>query len=371
MRRPLKISFGILGILLLIALGIGGYFGYRYYSWKQVARSGGPLRPAQAAYDVKHYNLAVTIQPAVKRIEGSNIVSVQVLKPLDVFEIQLDDHLTVGAVKVDGSSAKFSHADGLIRVPLAAQWQPGTRHAVRIDYGGKPYVAPMPPWYDGLVWSETPAGKPWVSVTSENSGGDIWWPCKDSPSDEPDEGMDIALTVPAGLVGLSNGRRMGETRNADGSTTSHWTVHYPINNYDVTFYAAPYVRIDAPYHGVNGERHETISFWALPSHAEKARKMWQREGAKIIRVLGKRFGEYPFLNDKYWVAEAPYLGMEHQSIIAYGAKFKDNAYGFGLPAMGTMLGQVAQAESPVQGAMETFPMLMMLGMMGVMIGGTA
>jgi len=50
---------------------------------------------------------------------------------------------------------------------------------------------------------------------------------------------------------------------------------------------------------------------------------------------------------------------------------KDNAYGFGLPAMGTMLGQVAQVESPAQGAMDTFPMLMMLGMMGVMIGGTA
>jgi len=50
---------------------------------------------------------------------------------------------------------------------------------------------------------------------------------------------------------------------------------------------------------------------------------------------------------------------------------KDNAYGFGLPAMGTMLGQVAQVESPVQGAMETFPMIMMLGMMGVMVRGMA
>ena len=48
---------------------------------------------------------------------------------------------------------------------------------------------------------------------------------------------------------------------------------------------------------------------------------------------------------------------------------KDNAYGFGLPAMGTMLGQVAQVEIPMQGAMETFPMLMMMGMMGVLVRG--
>ena len=48
---------------------------------------------------------------------------------------------------------------------------------------------------------------------------------------------------------------------------------------------------------------------------------------------------------------------------------KDNAYGYGLPAMGTMLGQVAEIDTPMQGAMDTFPMLMMLGMMGVLVRG--
>lgn len=48
---------------------------------------------------------------------------------------------------------------------------------------------------------------------------------------------------------------------------------------------------------------------------------------------------------------------------------KDNTYGYGLPAMGTMLGQVAQVATPTQGAMDMFPMIMMMAMMSGMVGG--
>jgi len=48
---------------------------------------------------------------------------------------------------------------------------------------------------------------------------------------------------------------------------------------------------------------------------------------------------------------------------------KDNTYGYGLPAMGMMLGQVAQVTTPTQGAMDMFPMIMMMAMMAGMAGG--
>ncbi len=48
---------------------------------------------------------------------------------------------------------------------------------------------------------------------------------------------------------------------------------------------------------------------------------------------------------------------------------KDNSYGFGLPAMGTMLGQLTAAKTPTQQMMETFPMFMMMTMMTAMMGG--
>jgi serine protease AprX len=48
---------------------------------------------------------------------------------------------------------------------------------------------------------------------------------------------------------------------------------------------------------------------------------------------------------------------------------KDNSYGYGLPAMGTMLGEVAQVSSSSPGGMEMIPMVMMMAMMSALTGG--
>ncbi|RAL70056.1 peptidase S8 and S53, subtilisin, kexin, sedolisin [Dehalococcoides mccartyi] len=48
---------------------------------------------------------------------------------------------------------------------------------------------------------------------------------------------------------------------------------------------------------------------------------------------------------------------------------KDNTYGYGLPAMGTMLGQMGSVNQSSQGGMEMFPMVMMMAMMSGLMGG--
>lgn len=50
---------------------------------------------------------------------------------------------------------------------------------------------------------------------------------------------------------------------------------------------------------------------------------------------------------------------------------KDNTYGYGLPAMGAMIGQIVQVTTPMEQTMEAFPMLMMVGMMGMIVRGVA
>ena len=320
--RRLGFGCGAL-IVVLVAAGVGAWLWYR----AQILDSGGPLRPRQAAFDVRRYDLAVRIDPATRTISGQNVATLLAVAPLDAVELQLDGHLTVESTAVDGNDAAFTHDHGLITIPLASPWKTGERHAVTVVYRGHPKVAARPPWLDGFVWDETPSGAPWLGVTTEGDGGDDWWPCKDHPSDEPDEGMSIALTLPSGLVGLSNGRKVGETANADGTVTTRWEVHYPINNYDVTFNAGPYVPVEEHYRGVDGDRDETIVFWSIPEHLEVAKTMW-RQAPKMLATLGHRFGEYPFFADKCWVVDAPYKGMEHQSLVAYGGKFEDNRFGF-------------------------------------------
>lgn len=314
-------------VLLLLLVAVGGFFFLRSY-WSTAGQdSGGPIRPLQAAYDVRRYDLAVAVDPVSRTVRGSNTATVATLAPLDRFEIQLDDRMKISRLTVDGQPAQTSHTDGLVTVSLEPAWEAGERHAVSIEYGGAPTVARRPPWVTGFVWEKTPSGRPWVGVTGQGDGGDDWWPNKDHPSDEPDEGMSIALTVPSDLVGLTNGRKVGEVKNSDGTTTTRWEVSYPINNYLVTVAIAPYVPIEEKYHGIDGTLDETIIFWAIPEHAEKARELWKK-APKMLEVMGKRYGEYPFFRDKYWVAETSYLGMEHQTLVAYGSNFQDNEFGF-------------------------------------------
>ncbi len=323
--RWLKV-LSIIVVVLILLIGVG-LLGIGWYVKNQMLDSGGPLSPAQAAYDVQHYRIDIGVKPESKTIEGRTTATVETVAPLSQFEINLDERLTVAEVTVDGVVAEFEHDDDLIRVSLKPAWDAHERHSVQITYGGKPKVALKPPWIDGFVWSETMSGAPWIGVTGQGDGGDNWWPCKDHPSDEPDEGIDITLTVPDDLVGLSNGRKMAERDNGDGTVTTEWHVSFPINNYLVTLNIAPYVPIEEPYHGIDGSLDETLIFWSLPENIDEARIMW-RQMPRILEVFGKYFGEYPFFEDKFWVAHAPYLGMEHQTLVAYGDQFKDNDYGF-------------------------------------------
>ena len=323
-RWLMVLSVVVVVVVLLIGIGL---LGVGWYVKNQMLDSGGPLSQAQAAYDVRHYRIEVAVDPASKMIDGVTTATVETTAPLVQFEINLNDHLKVAEVDVDGVLAEFEHDDGLISVLLAPAWRVGERHSVQITYGGEPKVALKAPWIDGFVWSETSTGAPWIGVTGQGDGGDNWWPCKDHPSDEPDEGIDITLTVPDDLVGLSNGRKMAERDNGDGTITTEWHVSYSINNYLVTLNIAPYVAIEEPYQGVDGTLDETLIFWSLPENVDEARIMW-RQMPRILEVFGKYFGEYPFFEDKFWVAHAPYLGMEHQTLVAYGDQFEDNDYGF-------------------------------------------
>ncbi|MCJ7754138.1 MAG: hypothetical protein MUP13_06215, partial [Thermoanaerobaculales bacterium] len=266
--RWLKIIMLAVGFLLVAVFAL--LIGLGWYVKRQMLPSGGKLPASMAAYDVRHYDLAVVVDPPTKTIEGVNTVTVEVLAPVSAFEINLDDRMQVATVEVDGVERPFRHRRGVIRVELASAWNAGERHAVTIAYGGEPKVALRPPWIDGFVWSETPMGEPWIGVTGEGDGGDNWWPCKDHPSDEPDEGMNIALTAPSELVALSNGAFLGVTDNGDGTATSKWRVHYPINNYLVTVNIAPYVPIEIPYAGIDGTLDETLVFWSVREYEPHA-----------------------------------------------------------------------------------------------------
>jgi aminopeptidase N len=110
---------------------------------------------------------------------------------------------------------------------------------------------------------------------------------------------------------------------AGGRRTWRWFVSTPISAYNVALNIAPYRTLDTTVAGVAGDS-IPVSFFVLPEDYEKGRGLFPDILAHLA-WYERRLGPYAFRADKYGVAQTPHLGMEHQSIIAYGANFNNGS----------------------------------------------
>ncbi len=291
--------------------------------------SGGPLMPEQSAYDITFYDLNLYIDPASQSIAGSNRLHATVVESIEFFVIDLDKRYTIDSILVVNATGPsgttgWDYKNEKLWVRLPRRYAENEKLTVDVFYRGRPPVAANPPWSGGFTWQTTGAGDPWVSVSCQNDGADIWWPCKDHPSDEPDS-MSIRLGVPEGLECLSNGKLL-QKEKIDGSVYFHWFVSTPINNYCVTFYLAPYLNNQTRYQSICGDT-LLVKFWLLPESRQRYAGILD-EFIDHLSFYENYLGPYPFRGDKYAVAEAPYLGMEHQTIIAYGNRQGTSVFGY-------------------------------------------
>lgn len=292
--------------------------------------SGGVLSPEQAAYDVNYYDLDLTIDNSAQTISGSLICRAQIVNLIDTIVLDLDHRFTVDSALFklgngNYTNTAFDHTNDKLNIAFPFSVDTGNLISVQVFYNGAPRVAPGPPWNGGFVWDTTPAGDPWIGVACEFEGADLWWPCKDHPSDEPDS-MSMSFTVPDPLICVSNGQFMGSTANGNNTTTFDWFVSTPINNYNVTLYVAEYALIEDTYESITGDS-IPFYFWVIPEDSVTAAN-WMDVFLTEFNFLESICGPFPFGTDKHGWAHAPYWGMEHQTIIAYGHNFSVNSWGF-------------------------------------------
>ena len=292
--------------------------------------SGGVLNSSQARFDMQHLELELKILPASKSIEGSALLDVLVVEPLEEILLDLDSLLIVSkvqlSVKGTGSiPSRFLHVDGKLHVYPSLLLPSQSLVSVNVVYSGQPLKAAKAPWDGGFTWSTTEDGHAWITTTMQGEGGDLWFPCKDHPSDKA-ERVDLKISVPEPLVVAANGQLISSSKHSDGWTTFHWRTSYPISNYNIALSIGPYEWIESKYTCIDGTV-MPFHFWTLPESRQKAEEAlpeFKRHMAFYERILGP----YPFRNEKYGVVETPHLGMEHQSIIAYGNNFRGGPHGY-------------------------------------------
>ena len=291
----------------------------------------GSITKERAWWDLQQYSLLFDVNPSNKSISGSNLIRYKVIAAHQLLQLDLQAPMTILSVTQDGIPLVVKDEGNAHFVELIKTQVVGAQEELVVMFSGKPQVAKNPPWDGGFTWKKDENNNPFIATSCQEVGASLWWPCKDHMYDEPDLGMLISVTVPKGLVAVSNGRLKEEIQNNTTSSTYVWEVKNPINNYGVNINIGNYVHFSEVYAGEKGPL--DMDYWVLKENLEKA-KIQFKDAKRMMEAFEHWFGPYPFYEDSYKLVEVPYLGMEHQSSVTYGNKFNNGYLGSDLSGTG-------------------------------------
>ncbi|SFH35729.1 M1 family metallopeptidase [Pedobacter insulae] len=291
----------------------------------------GMLTPLRTCYDINYYHLAVKIDIDKKTLSGSNEFAFTATQDFTKLQFDLFENLKIEKVVYQGAEVPFTREFGAVFVTFPKTIKKGAKDRFTVFYGGSPRVARNPPWDGGFIFRKDKAGNPFVSVACQGLGASVWWPTKDHQSDEVDS-MLISISAPKDLDEVSNGRLRSIVDKPDGYREHNWFVSNPINNYTVSFYIGKYAHWTDSYNGENGPL--TIDYWSLKEDSAVARPHWDADVKPMLAAFEHWFGPYPWYKDGFKLVQAPHLGMEHQSAVAYGNQFKKGYLGSDMSGTG-------------------------------------
>ncbi len=316
---------------LILLLFLGGYataFSQKTFTRKDSLHGG--LRFERSCYDVQRYDLNIRINPAEKFLSGFNEISFKVIENTAKIQTDLFQNMKIDSIIWNKKSLDYKRDFNAVFIDFPELLTAGSSQKITFYYSGQPNIAANAPWDGGFVFSKDTSGKDWVGVAVQGTGASLWYPCKDSQTDEPDFGATIKVAVPKGLMNVSNGKFIGSEDLKNGYTRWDWEVKNPINNYDITINIADYVHFGEEYKGLN------LDFYVLRENEQKAREQFEQV-KPMMDCFQQKFGDYPFPEDGYKLVDTPYLGMEHQSAVAYGNKYKMGYLGMDLSGTGVGL----------------------------------
>lgn len=179
-------------------------------------------------YDVTHYDLALDVDPAARRLRGTATITARATQDLSAFDLDLAG-LTVDSVTVEGRPAAVNRAgqELTLRPDAGVRLRRGGTFRTVVRYSGSPRTLTDP---DGSKegWLRTADG---AVALGEPAGAMAWFPGNNHPSDKAS--YDIAVTVPKELTAVSNGE-LTSRRTAGATTTYHWHVAEPMASYLAT-----------------------------------------------------------------------------------------------------------------------------------------
>jgi aminopeptidase N len=261
------------------------------------------------AIDVLHYELALRWAPSTRTLSGTATLAIRATK--DIGDIRLDfaRPLRADTVTVDGKAATATHRGHDLIIGAGQRLARDARVVVAVRYHGRPRTLPGPMVrkdISAVGFNVRPDGS--VFALQEPYGALTWYPVNDQPSDEAL--YDVALTVPRGWAGVSNGVLRGTSKGGDGVTFS-WHAADPIASYLVALGIDRYRKYTATGpHGI------PVTYWVRPQDRARAMPVL-RKTPRMLAWLEKRFGRYPFASAGVFAIREG-TAMETQTMVTFG-----------------------------------------------------
>jgi aminopeptidase N len=218
-RRPRAVALAAVVALVLSAAPVAA---------RRAATSGigDPYFPAlgDRGYQVRHYDLALRIDPAAGTLAGTASIRATARHRLSRFRVDLAG-LGVTRVTVNGTRTRVVQTQDKVVVSPPSPLAAGSAFSFTISYGGHPSPGIVPSV--GL-----PNG--WITNGStsytlgEPDGARRWFPANDHPSEKAT--FTFRVTVPAGLSAFANGRLVSHTTATRGVTDT-WQEDAPMSPY--------------------------------------------------------------------------------------------------------------------------------------------
>ncbi|TVR89870.1 MAG: M1 family peptidase [Saprospirales bacterium] len=284
----------------------------------------GWLSPLRTAYTVDYYDLRLQICEQEKTLTGTNEILFTAADSFDKIQIDLHENMLIDSIVFQTKHLEYRRECSAVFVRFP-DVEKGYRGRFLIGFSGSPKVASNPPWSGGAVWANNEEGHPWFAITCQSEGASLWWPCKDHLYDQPDS-MLITLTVREEYVAVSNGSFVKkEPAELPGWKKWTWKVNYPISNYNVTYYAGNFKHHRDFFFSIGGDT-VVLDYFVLPENYQISKTHF-KQVHDVLEAFEYYFGPYPFPKDGYKLVESPYVGMEHQTAIAYGNQYSSGYLG--------------------------------------------
>lgn len=269
--------------------------------------------PGDSSFDVKYYKLDLQVLLSPNLIKGDVRVSAAILLPeLQSIYLDLNGTLNVTSVKLNDNPVSFGQTNNRLTIQLDRQYAMQEIFHIDISYSGVPGSS----GFGSFVFSQH-NGQPVIWSLSEPYGSQDWWPCKDTPADKADS-SDVLIRVPENLIAVSNGKLIDVIQHNDQTKTYVWKNSYPIANYLISLAISNYYEYKTHYN-YSPTDSMPVTHYIYPENFNTYKTNLDKT-IPMLNIFSEKFGEYPFIREKYGHAECGFSGgMEHQTVSSMGA----------------------------------------------------